>query len=101
MVDLAPIRDARILEGLTDSDLVALAAIAEREQVRRGERLFVRGEAAEGFYIVEEGGFALTVVRRTLDDHVETAVEELGAGEAFGWSALVDPRRSIYTPCPA
>ena len=97
MVDLAPIRDASILEGLTDSDLSALATIAEREQVRRGERLFVRGEAAERFYIVEDGGFALTVVLRALDDRVETVVEELVAGEAFGWSALVEPRRSIYS----
>ncbi len=97
MVDLAPIRHARILEGLTDSDLAALAAIAEREQFRGGERLFVRGEEAERFYIVESGGFALTVVLRALDDHVETVVEELGAGEAFGWSALVEPRRSIYS----
>ena len=97
MVDLAPIRDVRILEGLTDSDMAALAAIAERQQVRRGERLFVRGEVAERFYIVEDGGFALTVVLRALDDDVETAVEELGAGEAFGWSALVEPYRSIYS----
>ena len=97
MVDLARIRDAWILEGLTASDLAALAAIAEREQVRSGERLFVRGEAAECFYIVEDGGFALTVVLRALDELVETVVEELGAGEAFGWSALVEPRRSIYS----
>jgi CRP-like cAMP-binding protein len=97
MVDLARIRDARILEGLTASDLAALAAIAEREQVRRGERLFVRGEAAERFYIVENGGFALTVLLRALDDRVETVAEELGAGDAFGWSALVEPRRSIYS----
>jgi CRP-like cAMP-binding protein len=97
MVDLTSIRDARILHGLTDSDLAALAAIAERQQARKGERLFVRGEVAERFYIVEDGGFALTVVLRALDDRVETAVEELGAGEAFGWSALVEPQRSIYS----
>jgi len=97
MADFAAIRDARILKGLTDADRAALAAIAEREQVRQGEQLILRGEAAERIYIVEDGKFALTVALRSLDNHVETVVEELGTGDAFGWSALVEPRWSVYS----
>jgi CRP-like cAMP-binding protein len=97
MVDLASIRGARILEGLDASDFAALEPIAHHERVEQGRRLFVHGEEAERFYIVEEGEFALTVSLRALDDEVELAVEALGPGDAFGWSSLVEPHRSIYS----
>jgi CRP-like cAMP-binding protein len=97
MVDLASIRGARMLEGLDASDLAALAAIAEPERVEQGHCLFARGGEADRFYIVVDGEFALTVSLRALDDEVELAVEALGPGDAFGWSSLVEPYRSIYS----
>jgi CRP-like cAMP-binding protein len=52
---------------------------------------------ADTFYIVKEGRFALTVMLRVLDGEVEAAIEEIVAGGALGWSALVEPHVSIYS----
>jgi len=97
MVDLSSIHEAAILNGLTEPDLEKLGAIAYEKEVRKGERLFSRGMDADTFYIVEEGRFSLSILLRVLDGKVEAAIEEIAAGGAFGWSALVEPRESIYS----
>jgi len=97
MVDLEAIRGAAILEGLAPSHVQALAGVAVGREARVGERLFQRGEAAETVYIVRSGVFALTVGLRRLGSVVELAVEEKVPGDALGWSALVEPRESIYS----
>jgi CRP-like cAMP-binding protein len=39
----------------------------------------------------------LTIQVRALDEPFEMPIEEKVAGEALGWSALVEPHRSIYS----
>jgi CRP-like cAMP-binding protein len=97
MADLSSVRNAPILDGVTEEGFAELEAIAHLEAAKIGERLFVRGEAAEKFYIVEAGAFALTLPMRRFDDVLETAIEEKEAGAALGWSSLVAPFRSIYS----
>ena len=97
MVDLHAIHDATILEGLDASDLEKLGGLGRERRVAHGERLFARGQDADTFYIVLDGCFSLTVLLRALGEDVETAIEELHAGDALGWSSLVAPRRSIYS----
>jgi CRP/FNR family transcriptional regulator len=97
MVDLQAIRKATILGGLSVSDLDKLGGLARERRVAHGERLFERGQDADTLYIVLDGCFSLTVVLRVMGEGVETAIEELGTGDALGWSSLVDPRESIYS----
>jgi CRP-like cAMP-binding protein len=97
MVDLSSIHEAAILNGFTEPDLEKLGAIACEKEVRKGERLFSRGMDADTFYIVKDGRFALTILLRVLDGEVEAAVEEIVAGDALGWSALVEPHQFIYS----
>jgi CRP/FNR family transcriptional regulator len=97
MLDLSSIASAGILEGLSRSQLEKLGAIAFEQPTLQGERLFKRGEQAETFYIVKEGRYALTITLRALGADGEIAVEEKALGEAFGWSALVEPHDSIYS----
>jgi len=97
MVDLTSIRTVAMLEGLAQSHLDELGAIACEVQASAGERLIARGEPAETFYIAKEGTFALTVGLRRLGTTVELGVEEKGAGAALGWSALVPPHEAIYS----
>jgi CRP-like cAMP-binding protein len=97
MVDLSSIHEAAILNGLTEPDLEKIGAIAYEKETRKGDRLFSRGMDADTFYIVKEGRFALTVMLRVLDGEVEAAIEEIVAGGALGWSALVEPHVSIYS----
>ncbi len=97
MVDLSSIHEAAILNGLTERDLEKLGAIAYEKEARKGERLFSRGMTADTFYIVKEGRFALTILLSVLDGEVEAAIEEIVAGGALGWSAVVEPHDSIYS----
>jgi CRP-like cAMP-binding protein len=96
-MDLAAIDRADILRGLTPEDLAEIGTIAGEQEFKRKDRLFQRGEAAENFYIATHGRFALTVNARLFDRYVEMAVEEVDSLGAFGWSALVEPRTSIYS----
>jgi len=97
MVDLSTIRSAAIFEGIGAPELRELEHIARIERSSKGDCLFGHGDAADTFYIVVEGKFALTVEVRALDEEFEIPIEEKRAGEAFGWSALVEPHRSIYS----
>jgi CRP-like cAMP-binding protein len=97
MVDLSPIQNAAMFDGLVQSEIKELESIARVEQTVKGERLFCHGEAADTFYLVQDGSFALTIQVRSLDDHFEMPVEEKLTGDALGWSALVEPYRSIYS----
>jgi CRP-like cAMP-binding protein len=97
MVDVSLIRDATILADITHAELQELAEIAHRESIGQGNRLFVRGEPAEALYVVTAGRFALTIQLRALDESLEIPVEEKVAGDALGWSALVEPYLSVYS----
>jgi CRP-like cAMP-binding protein len=97
MVDLHSIKNAAILEGLGEADLDLLFTISDQTETRAGERLFTRGEHATTLYIAIQGDFALTLPMRELGEPREIVVEEKGALEAFGWSALVEPYTSIYS----
>jgi CRP-like cAMP-binding protein len=97
MVNFVPIRNAAILEGLEESHLDQLTAIAGERKIHEGDRLFTRGEVADTFYIVESGGIALTLSLREFDEYGEFVVEEKGALDALGWSSLVEPKTSIYS----
>ncbi len=97
MVDLSSIQHAAIFDDLRQPEIRELESIARVEQAAKGERLFRHGDAADTFYLVKDGRFALTIQVRALDEHFELPVEEKVAGEALGWSALVEPHRSIYS----
>ncbi|MBW2696171.1 MAG: cyclic nucleotide-binding domain-containing protein [Deltaproteobacteria bacterium] len=97
MADLSSVRNAPMLEGVTQEELAELEAIAQLEKATTGERLFVRGDEARKFYIVNEGAFCLTLPLRRFDEVVELAVEEKGAGDSLGWSSIVAPHRSMYS----
>lgn len=97
MVDLSSIEKADLLRGLTKADLAELGAIASEQEFVRRDCLFRRGGDAENLYIATRGRFALTAALRVFDDYAELAVEEKGKLDAFGWSSLVAPRKSIYS----
>ena len=95
MLDLSSIQNSAILRGLEQSHLGPLATIACERECQEGERLFTRGELADVFYVAKRGHFALTLQVRVFDERNEFVVEEKGALDAFGWSALVAPHTSI------
>ena len=97
MDDLSSIQNAAIFDGFRQSEIRELESIARVEQTAKGDCLFRHGKTADAFYLVKDGRFALTIQVREFDDHFEMPVEEKVAGDALGWSALVEPYQSIYS----
>jgi len=97
MADLSSIAGSAMLRGLTDSDLLELGGLASEEAILLGQRLFARGQSADHFFIAREGRLALTLGLRVLGSITEMAVEEVGAGDGFGWSAIVHPHQWVYS----
>ena len=96
MIDLSSLGRSAMLQGLGESDLRSLAGIATERQARAGERIIRRGAEAEALYLVKAGQFDLSVRLRALGDQAGCVIESQARGDSFGWSALVEPHRSIY-----
>jgi len=82
-----------IFEGLTDDELERIAALCREEVHEAGATIFEEGSAADYSYLVEEGEVALEMELdlRPYASPKQTTIEVVTKGEAFGWSALVEP----------
>ena len=81
----------------TEEELSALMSEFHTVQAEANAVLFTEGHVASHLYIVTDGGVALQrTIRPPLDTRPRrVTVVECEPGDAFGWSALVDP--FIYT----
>ena len=96
MIDLSALGRSAMLEGLCDGDLHSLGEIALERAARKGERIISRGQEANALYLVRSGQFDLSVRLRTVNGAADCVIESQARGDSFGWSALVEPHRSIY-----
>ncbi|MCG6981429.1 MAG: cyclic nucleotide-binding domain-containing protein [Deltaproteobacteria bacterium] len=78
-------QEVNLLEGLDPKVVDAISEITVEESHDEGSVLFERGEPALNFYILVKGSVELSIGE---DGYVTHVVEK--AGEAFGWSSLVD-----------
>ncbi len=81
--DILFIERVPTLRMLGREALRILAIGAENRQVRKGEVLFVAGEAADCGYVIQEGAFRLESPSRSLADII------VGAGALLGELALI------------
>jgi len=84
------LRDVDLIKGMSSQTVEALIQVAQVESFQRGDVVFKEGEAAECFYVLEEGAVELKV----------TGVEKTpfvahDSGQVIGWSSLVG--RGGYT----
>ena len=84
------LRDVDLIKGMGSQTVEALVQVAEVVAFQRGAVVFKEGEAAEYFYVLEEGAVELRV----------TGVEKTpfvahDSGQLIGWSSLVG--RETYT----
>jgi CRP-like cAMP-binding protein len=77
----------RLLEGLPESDVRELLAIARRRVFRRGEVVFHRDDPADSLHLVQKGRFAIKIMT-PLGETATIGVR--GPGDSFGEMALVD-----------
>jgi CRP-like cAMP-binding protein len=93
MLDL--LEGARIFEGCSTQHLQDVARVCERISVEEGERIFEAKAPAEYFYVVTDGVVKLCCNVNHYNALNEISLERNYKGDAFGWSALVEPY--IYT----
>jgi CRP/FNR family transcriptional regulator, cyclic AMP receptor protein len=79
-------------QGLTDSQIAALAALATEVSFAENEQILVGGERSASFYLVLTGSVAVEL--RT--PVAVMCVQPLGPGNVFGWSALLDRQDTLF-----
>lgn len=90
------LRGFRLLNGLDDAELEAVAEIAAVESYPAGARLAEEGAEADRLYLVLDGRAVVSV---GLPDGHQGVLDEVRAGEVLGWSAVMAPYR--YTASAA
>ncbi len=78
------------LKGLSAEQLGSLRRIASRQQHRPGEAILRQRETADRFYLIE-GGFVSLDYELPRQQRVK--IQEIGPGEALGWSWLAPPHK--------
>ena len=82
-----------LFEGLSEIQFERLASLMEEISIKKGQRLFKEGEAAEELYCLKQGAVEMLT---SIDDHVELPIAILRSeGSYFGMSSLVSPH--IYS----
>ena len=87
-----------LFNGLEQSILEKLAALASRENYQAGAMLYRPGDPAEDFFVLESGRVEFLIGR---GDHTAPGGFMLKKGEVFGWAALLDgyPARIASARC--
>jgi CRP-like cAMP-binding protein len=76
--------------GLSEDQLLQIANISDSRQFKNGDELFVEGAPATYFCLIISG--EVNIVYR-LGDNRTVVADTLIKGDAFGWSALVEPHQ--------
>jgi len=87
MVDIEELKCCQLFSDLNDRELEEVAKLATVEKRGAGTRIIREGTPAGALYLLKEGK---VVVRMSSRDGHEVNVAELGPGDAFGWSAVLD-----------
>ena len=74
--------------GITDDCLKDIAMVSEKREFEAGEDLMVEGNTAKSLCLMISG--EVSVIYRLGDDR-EVVADSLVKGDAFGWSALLEP----------
>jgi CRP-like cAMP-binding protein len=82
-----------LVRGLTAEDQAAVLALGRPVSLTAGQVLFALGAEADSLFLVRRGRIALTLPMQVAGREQEVVIEEPGADETLGWSALVPPHR--------
>ena len=88
MVSVDTLKKLDLFVGLMDLELEAISEISEIAEYPRGTVIFKEGDEAASLYVLIEGNVALNF---EVGRNREVIVHSVGYGQAFGWSALVQP----------
>jgi signal transduction histidine kinase len=96
-VSVTALRQCALFDGLSDDDLALAARLGEQRKYPAGATLFSEEQEARHLWVLSEGTVALEkkIQLGPSSTPRPATLEVLNAGEAFGWSALVEPY--VYT----
>jgi CRP-like cAMP-binding protein len=82
----------KFAQGLTDSQVATLVAMAEEVTFEDNEVILESGQRSGSFYLLTEGSVAVELRAPTY----VVCVEAIGPGQLFGWSALLDHQDTLF-----
>lgn len=82
-----------LVQGLAPDVAEQILSLGARLSLTHGEALFGLGDAADRLYVVQRGRIALRLPMQLAGRAQDVVVEERGAGQTVGWSALIPPHR--------
>jgi len=86
-MDVAPLAQVTLFQGLSPSQLRKVAAICEAETVEAGALIFREGEPAQSMYLLVSGKVRIS---RRVPGMGEEALAILDAGQYFGEMGVVE-----------
>ncbi|MCD6567566.1 MAG: cyclic nucleotide-binding domain-containing protein [Dehalococcoidia bacterium] len=84
------LRKAEYFVGITDEGLELIDEFCRLETYDEGTVLYHEGDVAKDLYVVQKGKVSIRIEEGQTRPLTVTIVSD---GEAFGWSALVEPHR--------
>jgi CRP/FNR family transcriptional regulator, cyclic AMP receptor protein len=82
-----------LFDGVAPADVERLCSIASLQALQTGDYLFLLGEPADRVFVVLQGRLDVCLPLAFDGAMRDVAVETVGAGDALGWSAFVEPYR--------
>ena len=89
MIEL--LKEASLFHGLLAEELEQIQKLCEVRNIKEGTPLFEAGESADYLFLVLEGQIELRFKVVYFNAAIEIPLENKNSGEAFGWSALIEP----------
>ncbi|OFW60672.1 MAG: hypothetical protein A2133_05905 [Actinobacteria bacterium RBG_16_64_13] len=87
MIEIDDLKCCRIFLDLNEREMAEVAKLATVEKRGAGSRVITEGTNAAALYMLKEGKVAIRMTSRS--GH-EVVIDELGPGDVFGWSAVLD-----------
>lgn len=97
MAVIDTLQSTDLFVGIGKSHLEKLSALCRGMSYKQGAMIFKEGDEAAELYLLTDGKVALEMDVHPMPDRpsIPTAVDVIGKGGAFGWSAVVEPY--VYT----
>ena len=80
------------MSGLTAGQIASLTALARPVEFLPDELILMDGQRSTAFYLVVSGSVAVELCA----PQYTVVIEALGAGQAFGWSSLLDSHDTLF-----
>jgi CRP-like cAMP-binding protein len=89
------LESTELLGGFEKKYLEKIVPLCRTEHYSTGDRIFNEGSESREFYILTDGSLSLEKKVSQAFENKESVIqlEEIGKGEAFGWSGLIEPHR--------